>query len=147
ADICPLVKALANSDAQTPQADVVRHRWPAHGTKEDGIEVFELVEAIFRHHAASTRIVVAAPVEVFPIERKCPGGVFGQSTKHVTSCFDHFVAHSIGWNRGNFKSLRSHVSFPCPLSGCDTFHLKLADKGSPRPIFISPDRFALCLRI
>src|SRR5206468_11765169 len=45
-DVRVLVEALTDGQPQTPQADVVRHTWPADGAEVDRVMGFEALEAI-----------------------------------------------------------------------------------------------------
>ncbi len=62
-DIRILIEALADGEAQTPKRDVVRDFGIAHGSEVDGIEAFQLFQAVGGHHAAVGAIVVRAPRE------------------------------------------------------------------------------------
>ena len=62
-------QALADREAKPPQGEVVRQARIADGAKIDGVDRFELRQAIGRHHAAMTPIMVRPPVEALKLER------------------------------------------------------------------------------
>ena len=72
AHVGPLVEALADAQAQPPQADVVGDVRPADGAEVDGVEVLELLEPVLGHHPAGLLVVLAAPRELLPLEVEAP---------------------------------------------------------------------------
>ncbi|MNN36056.1 hypothetical protein D3C81_1499310 [compost metagenome] len=67
ANVHVLVEVAAELEQRTPQRDVVRDLvGPADRAEVQGVEVFELLEPVVRHHLAVGQVVIAAgPLEEF----------------------------------------------------------------------------------
>ena len=63
-----LIKRLADCQTQTPQRDVVRDIGSADRTKQNGVELAQLIGAVWRHHDAMLPIVVRSPIEILKVQ-------------------------------------------------------------------------------
>src|SRR5947207_837099 len=57
-------------DQEPPERDMIRHAGVADRTEKHGIVGPQLIEPVFRHHAAGLGVGLAAPVELAPLQRK-----------------------------------------------------------------------------
>src|SRR5205085_8802174 len=57
-------------DQEPPERDMIRHAGIADRTEKHGIVGPQLIESVFRHHAAGLGVGLAAPVEFAPLQRK-----------------------------------------------------------------------------
>src|SRR5207237_2263854 len=70
AQVDVLIESAPNWNQQAPQRDVVGDARIADRAQKHRVELLELLEAVFRHHAAGLRINLAAPVKMGELVRK-----------------------------------------------------------------------------
>jgi len=69
-----------------------------HGAEENRIEPAELVEPIGRHHASGSRVSLATPIELVPLEREteADGGALEHALGGGNDLFSDSVARDDG---------------------------------------------------
>src|SRR5690606_35166561 len=101
AHVGPLVEALADGQAQAPQADVVGDRGPADRTEVDGVEAAQHLEAVRVHHAAGLLVVAAAPGKPGPLEREAAAGRGGEGVEDGPARGHDLDADPVGRDGGD----------------------------------------------
>ena len=95
-----LVEALADRQAQPPQADMVRHIRRADGAEIDRIEFLQCRQPVGRHHRAVPPVVVGAPVEFLDHEAEIAAAPL-QRAQRLQPGGDHLGADAVGGDGGN----------------------------------------------
>ncbi len=59
-----LIEALADRQPQAPERDVIRYVHGADGTKQNGVEPLERLDAVVRHQRAFALVSFRSPIKV-----------------------------------------------------------------------------------
>ena len=70
AEIDILVKAVADGEQQLPERDVVRDAGITHCSQKDGVEGFQRLQRVLRHHLPCLQIVLTSPGEISEFKRE-----------------------------------------------------------------------------
>src|SRR3546814_13491839 len=69
AQIDVLIELAAKTEQRTPQRHMVGYGiGPANGAKVNGLVPADALFPVFGHHGSMTRIAVAAPIEMLPLQ-------------------------------------------------------------------------------
>ena len=99
-NVCILIKRLADRQTQTPQRDVVRDIGSADRTKQNGVELAQLIGAVWRHHDAMLPIVVRSPIEILKVQFELTVAL-GTGFKSLHTGRDNLGSNSISAHGGN----------------------------------------------
>ena len=83
---------------------MVGHSWITYCTQVDGIEGTQLLETIFRHHAAGLEIPLATPIETLPRERQIKTAT--RRLEHPNALGNHFSSNAVSLNHRYFVVLQ-----------------------------------------
>ena len=100
ADICVLVKPLADRQAQAPQGDVVGDIRSADCAEIDRIGGAELREAVLRHQAADAAVALGTPI--IALDPEAEGAVTGgERVENLEPGVDDLRADAVRGDRGD----------------------------------------------
>ncbi|KAG1436868.1 hypothetical protein G6F57_020485 [Rhizopus arrhizus] len=104
-----LIKFATEFEQRTPQRFVIRHRGgPTDRTEEYRFVLADLRLPVVRHHLAVRGVVVAAPVEMIPLEINAEARRNG--IQHFQAFRHDLFANPVSWNYRNLVFLSHHVS-------------------------------------
>ena len=109
-----LIESLADREAQTPEADVIRHVGPADRAEVDCVESLKDRKRILRHHPAVLVVVGAAPGERLEHETDLTAGRLGDALENLDTFGHDLIANAIAGDDCDPK-LRHVLPAPLPL--------------------------------
>src|SRR5487761_741391 len=114
-------RMMRSQPTSVKMADLIGYAGPADRAEVDGVEVLEDLEAVGGHHPAGARGVLAAPVELLPVERERPGAADGQRVEHLPPGGNHLLADAVRGNRRDpERAGRTHHVSPSCRACCPT---------------------------
>src|SRR5258706_15530580 len=88
---------------------MVGHSGITHCAKVDGIKGTQLVETIFRHHAAGLEISLATPIETLPGEGQIKAST--RRLKHTNALGDNLSPYAVSFDHRYFVVLQDPSQF------------------------------------
>src|SRR3546814_11396815 len=86
---------------------------PANGAKVNGLVPADALFPVLGHHGSMTRIAVAAPIEMFPLQ---PNAKTRRGRVKHTQAFRHdFLSNAVARHYGNFMCLGHKYSPVCTV--------------------------------